>query len=276
MESQIFAKSDVTFDTFDVLGIPVSVTTLDKSFNAIVEWSKDDRGRFVFVRDVHGIVQAQKDERLRQLHFEAALVTPDGMPLVWTGRSRGLPVERTAGADLMSHVFKKSGGTGLKHFFYGGKEGVAKQLRERFALSAPEAEVVGCGTPPFRPLTDDELNALSSELISAGANVVWIGTSTPKQEYLASELAKRVPATFIGVGAAFDFHTGSVKRAPLWMQVNGLEWLHRLYSEPRRLWKRYLLLAPKFVFLMALQRLQDLVSARDTAIDRHPHFSSPE
>lgn len=254
MENQINANPENVFDTFDVLGVPVSVTSLEKSFRAILDWANDDRGRFVFIRDVHGIMQAQKDERLRQLHYEAALVTPDGMPLVWAGKSRGLPVERTAGADLMMHVMRLSGGTGLKHYFYGGKEGVAEELRDRFSVVAPDAEVVGIGTPPFRPLTDDEVEAASRDMIATRANVVWIGTSTPKQEFLMSELAKRVPATFIGVGAAFDFHTGNVKRAPAWMQRNGLEWLHRLYSEPRRLWRRYLVLAPKFVVLMALRR----------------------
>lgn len=256
MDNNIHAKPDDAFDTFDVLGVPVSITSVDRSFRALVNWAKDDRGRFVFIRDVHGIMQAQTDERLRQLHYEAALVTPDGMPLVWAGKSRGLPVERTAGADLMMHVLKHSGGTGLKHYFYGGKDGVAEELRDRFSLITPEADIVGVGTPPFRPLTEDELEAVSRDMIAKGANVVWIGISTPKQEFLMGELAKRVPATFIGVGATFDFHTGNVKRAPVWMQKNGLEWLHRLCSEPRRLWRRYLVLAPKFVALMALQRFK--------------------
>jgi len=238
------------FDTYRVLGIPISATTLSTASQVICDWGQDDQARFVFIRDVHGIMQAQDDPELRDLHERAAMVTPDGMPLVWLGRAAGKHVSRTCGPDLMERVLVDSATSGLKHFFYGGKPGVAEALEASFKQRVPSLQVVGVGTPPFRPLSPDELKQTAEVLNSSGAQVVWIGISTPKQEFLIRDLAPLVSATLVGVGAAFDFHTGAVTRAPKWMQPLGLEWLWRLASEPRRLWRRYLVLAPQFVWLV--------------------------
>lgn len=244
------------FESYNVLGVPMSVTTLDTASAAIVRWAKDDKARFVFIRDVHGIIQAKGDDRLMSLHQKASMVTPDGMPLVWLGQHAGHDVSRTCGPDLMEKVLVESPHTGLKHYFYGGKPGVAEQLKSGFETRIPGLKVVGVDTPPFRLLTSSELADVASEINRSGADVVWIGVSTPKQEYLMDMLAMHVGATLIGVGAAFDFHTGLVSRAPKWMQHSGLEWLWRLSSEPKRLWRRYLLLAPKFVLLVALEKIK--------------------
>lgn len=243
------------FETYDVLGVPMSATTLDTASAAIVRWADDDKARFVFIRDVHGIMQAKEDEELMRLHQEASMVTPDGMPLVWLGQQAGRPVSRTCGPDLMEKVLLESPRTGLKHYFYGGKPGVAEQLKAGFEARAPGLNVVGVDTPPFRQLTPAELDEVAAQINRSGADVVWIGLSTPKQEYLMSALAPKIRSTLIGVGAAFDFHTGAVKRAPHWMQKRGLEWAFRLASEPRRLWRRYLIMAPKFVWLIARAKL---------------------
>jgi N-acetylglucosaminyldiphosphoundecaprenol N-acetyl-beta-D-mannosaminyltransferase len=208
-------------------------------------------GRYVFIRDVHGIMQAQDDPKLLALHHQAAMVTPDGMPLVWLGQRAGLEVSRTCGPDLMERVLADSPRTGLTHFFYGGKPGVAEQLKATFESKYAGLRVVGVGTPPFRPLNEAEMNDTVSMLNGSGADVVWIGLSTPKQEHLMDALVSRIHATLVGVGAAFDFHTGAVKRAPQWMRGAGLEWSWRLASEPRRLWRRYLVMAPRFVWQIA-------------------------
>lgn len=239
--------------TFDVLGVPISVTSLDGASAAIHGWANDECGRFVCIRDVHGIMQARQDPALMALHGEAAMVTPDGMPLVWIGRHRKLPVARTCGPDLIDRVLADSEASGLVHYFYGGKPGVAAQLADGFIAKYPQLRVAGADTPPFRDLTDEELGALAKLLIESKADVVWIGLSTPKQEWLMQRLAPLVPATLVGVGAAFDFHTGAVRRAPKWMQRAGLEWSFRLLSEPRRLWRRYLVMAPKFVLALATE-----------------------
>ncbi len=202
------------FATYDVLGVPVSATTLDTASGVIASWAKDDIGRYVFIRDVHGVMQAQNDPQLMQLHRQAAMVTPDGMPLVWLGRKAGLDVSRTCGPDLMERVLADSPATGLKHFFYGGKPGVAEQLKSHFETLFPGLRVVRTDTPPFRPLTTAELDEVACDINNSGADVVWIGLSTPKQEHLMHALAPHVRATLVGVGAAFDFHTGAVKRIP--------------------------------------------------------------
>ncbi|MDI1295650.1 MAG: WecB/TagA/CpsF family glycosyltransferase [bacterium] len=241
--------SDTTqMGSYDVLGIPISATTLDTASRTIHGWAKDDLSRFVFIRDVHGVMQAQNDPELMRLHQDAAMVTPDGMPLVWLGQLAGAPVSRTCGPDLMEKVLGDSAQSGLTHFFYGGKPGVAEALKAAFLSRFPALRVVGADTPPFRPLTAAELNSVADEINGSGADVVWIGVSTPKQEFLMRDLAPLTSATFIGVGAAFDFHTNNVKRAPKWMQKTGLEWSWRLASEPRRLWRRYLIIAPLFVW----------------------------
>lgn len=234
--------------SYDVLGIPISATTLDTASRAIHGWAKDDISRFVFIRDVHGVMQAQSDPELMRLHRDAAMVTPDGMPLVWLGQLSGSPVSRTCGPDLMEKVLKDSAQSGLTHFFYGGKPGVAEALQEAFQSRFPTLKIVGTDTPPFRPLTPAELKSVAKEINDRGADVVWIGVSTPKQEFLMRDLVPLTSATFIGVGAAFDFHTNNVKRAPKWMQRSGLEWSWRLASEPKRLWRRYLIIAPHFVW----------------------------
>lgn len=240
------------FETFYVLGIPISVTTLSTASAAIRDWAVDDRGRMVCVRDVHGVMQARDDAHLRDLHSRADMVTADGMPLVWLGRLGGVAVERTCGPDLMDRVMKESVGTGLKHYFLGGAPGIADRLQRHFEAKYPGVTVVGTHSPPFRRLPSEEMKELAAQIRQAGAQVVWIGLSTPKQEFLMDEMLEYSSWTSIAVGAAFDFHAGAVKRAPKWMQRSGLEWMYRLLSEPRRLWRRYLVLAPKFVFVVLM------------------------
>jgi len=239
------------FETYDVLGIPISATTLETAEAAIVDWAKDDVGRFVCVREVPSLMASIEDPALVALHREAAMVTPDGMPLVWIGRRRGLPVERTCGPDLMERLMASSPASGLRHYLYGGKPGVAETLKERFTRRHPGLQIVGVECPPFRRTTAEEDEATLRRIRDSGADVVWIGISSPKQDVWMHENHSRLTQTLIGVGAAFDFHAGAVRRAPRWMQRAGLEWLHRLAQEPGRLWRRYLILAPKFAWAYA-------------------------
>ena len=241
-------------ESFDVLGIPVSVLDLDAAYQHIQSWSNDTTGRVVCVRDVHGVVRSIDDPALMALHQRAAMITPDGMPLVKIGRSKGLPVSQVCGSDLIMLVIERGQRDGLKHYFYGGGDGVADKLAEVCRSRFPKAEIVGTECPPFRAVTADEDEATVQRIIASGADVVWVGLSTPKQEFWMDAHVDRLPATLLGVGAAFDFHTGTVTRAPKWMQVMMLEWLYRLLKEPRRLWKRYLVMAPRFVFLLLKKR----------------------
>ena len=201
------------------------------------------------VRDVASVMAMHADPALLAVSRRTAMNVPDGMPLVSIGRRRGLPVERACGPDLMERVLMEGAGTGLKHFFYGGKEGVADLLARRFRARNRGIEIVGTFSPPFRPMTPEEDAEIVRMIRASGADIVWVGISSPRQDLWMDAHLGRLPVTMIGVGAAFDFHAGTVRRAPGWMQRANLEWLFRLLSEPRRLWRRYLVLAPKFVWL---------------------------
>ncbi len=254
--TQASASTDPHGDRrFAILGIPVSATSLEEANGRIESWADDDQGRMVCIRDVHGVMRAQDDPELFALHQEADMITPDGMPLVILGKLRGEAVSRTCGPDLMEQVCARSPSSGLKHYFYGGKEGVAADLKAKFEARYPGIEIVGAECPPFRALTDAEDAALIDRINASGADIVWVGLSTPKQEFWMRDHRPKLSATLIGVGAAYDFHTGAIQRAPKWMQDFALEWLHRFMSEPKRLWRRYLILAPKFIMLTGYEMM---------------------
>lgn len=259
---------------FDVLGIPVTVLTPKLAVEIILGWAKDDQGRFICIRDVHGIMLARHDAQLAQIHRDADMITPDGMPIAMIGKMRGLPVERTCGPDLMPLVLEASanagarvgasGGAtdGVSHYFYGGRDGVAQELAQKMQARFPGLVVAGAETPPFRAINDAELDELARQINASGADVVWVGLSTPKQEQLMHRLAPLVSATLIGVGAAFDLHSGHMERAPEWTHRLCLEGVYRLIKEPKRLWRRYLVLAPQFVLLAGLQQLRLTLGAK--------------
>jgi N-acetylglucosaminyldiphosphoundecaprenol N-acetyl-beta-D-mannosaminyltransferase len=254
------AASGPECPTYDVLGVPVSVTTPIETAEAIERWAADDVGRFICIRDVASLMVINEDPAIRGLHSEAALITPDGAPIALIGKLRGLPVQRTCGPDLLDLVCRRSVAAGISHYFYGGKEGVAARLAETLAERYPGLHVAGYECPPFRALSQEEDDTAVERIRASGADVVWVGISSPKQDVWMQRHYRRLPQTLIGVGAAFDFHTGAVKRAPRWMQQAMLEWLYRLASEPRRLWRRYLLLAPRFVGRVALGEIRRRVA----------------
>ncbi|WIJ23911.1 WecB/TagA/CpsF family glycosyltransferase [Devosia sp. RR2S18] len=238
-------------ESYDVLGVPVSAVTPECVARIIQSWASDDAGRMVTAPDVSNVVRAQDDPLLMSVHRNANLVLPDGTPLVWIGKRRGVRVERTCGPDTMDFLMSQPS---LKHYLYGGKPGVSEMVKAHFQRKYPQVQIVGHQTPPYHELTEGELAELSGEIEKASADVVWIGLSSPKQEYLMQRLVRHTSCTLLAVGAAFDFHAGTVRRAPAWMQKSGLEWLWRLIQDPARLWPRYILLAPRFVWLTAIRR----------------------
>ena len=251
-----------TLETYDVLGIKVSVLTPQRAVDTILGWAADDKGRFVCIRDVHGIMLAREDAELARIHDAAAMITPDGMPIALIGKWRGLPVERTCGPDLMPLVLEASVKPGVSHYFYGGRDGVAGELAGKMQARFPGLVVAGTETPPFRPLDDAELGEVAARIDAAGADVVWVGLSTPKQERLMHRLAPLVRATLIGVGAAFDLHSGHMERAPEWTHRLCLEGVYRLVKEPKRLWRRYLVMAPQFAVQAGLQQARLALGAK--------------
>lgn len=241
-----------------ILGVPVSIINMPLAVRTILGWIDARTAHYICVRDVHGVMRAQDDPDLMAIHDNAGLITPDGMPLVWTLHRRGYSgADRVCGADLVAALCEASVQSGLRHYFYGGKPGVAERMAAELRRRFPALVVAGTGTPPFRPMTAGEDAEATATIVAARPDVVWVGLSTPKQEFWMRDHVGRIPgATLVGIGAAFDFYAGDVKRAPGWMQRSGLEWLHRLLSEPRRLWRRYLVLAPRFVVRAGLAELR--------------------
>lgn len=239
---------------YSVLGVQLSALNMALARAAILEAVAQRRKGYVCVTGVHGVMESQEDPALRDIHNRAFLCTPDGMPMVWLGRRRGYRyVQRVYGPDLMLELMAAPG---LRHFFYGGVAGVTAQLREKMVARFPGVQIVGTYEPPFRPLTEAELASLAAQVSVARPDIMWIGLSTPKQErFMAAYLERLETTLMIGVGAAFDFHTGRVPQAPRWMQRAGLEWFYRLCREPRRLGPRYLRNNPRFVFLLVAESL---------------------
>ena len=233
----------------NVLGVGLSVLNLASAREAIARAVVERRKGYVCVTGVHGVSEAQSDPAFRRILNEAFLCTPDGMPMVWMGRLRGhREMGRVYGPDLMLEVFGWSQGRPCRHFFYGGMPGVAEELKGRMEARFPGVQIVGCYSPPFRPLDAAEEGALVAEFERLQPDITWVGLSTPKQErFMARYLSKLNTTLMFGVGAAFDFHAGRMRQAPRWMQRGGLEWLFRLGCEPRRLWKRYLKNNPMFL-----------------------------
>lgn len=251
-------KSTAPRSNITVLGVPVSMINLYETVQALVERARLGTPSMIFVREVASLMAARADPALRSLHNDAYLVVPDGMPLVWIGRSRGFgsSVGRVAGADLLDAISHKSLETGQSHYFYGGKPGVAEEMARRLCARYPGLKVAGTFSPPIRKIAADfepDASCITEieQIRAANPDFIWVGISSPKQEFWMAQAAPLVGrGVFVGVGAAFDFHSGAKRRAPRWMQSHGLEWFHRLLSEPRRLWKRYLIQVPQFALLI--------------------------
>jgi N-acetylglucosaminyldiphosphoundecaprenol N-acetyl-beta-D-mannosaminyltransferase len=239
----------------NVLGVGISVLNLRTALDAIAAAVRTGRKGYLCVTGVHGVMEAQADAAFKTILNGALLCTPDGMPMVWAGRLNGhREMARVYGPDLLLEVCAWSEKNSCRHFFYGGAEGVAELLAQKLKAKFPKLEVAGTFTPPFRALKAAEENQLQEQVRAAKPDILWVGLSTPKQEkFMADFLPKLDVTLMIGVGAAFDFHSGRVKQAPRWMQRSGLEWFYRLGCEPRRLARRYLKNNPWFVLKIAGQ-----------------------
>lgn len=240
----------------NVLGVGVDAIDMDTAVARIFAASKD-RNSYVCVTGVHGVMEAQRDEELRSILNRSLVTTPDGMPMVWLGRIAGFgDMRRVYGPDLMLEICRRSVSTGQTHFFFGGNDGVADELAKRLRDRFPGIRIVGTYSPPFRALNEQEEAELQAMILKSRPDFFWVGLSTPKQErFMAKYHRKLGTKVMLGVGAAFDMHSGRTKQAPRWMQSGGLEWLFRLLQEPRRLFKRYAVNNPAFVWYVLQQKV---------------------
>lgn len=244
---------------FDVLGTRVLAVDIAGAVNCVERWvAGADCGHYVCVTGVHGIMEGSRDKAIQRVHNAADAVVPDGMPLVWLGHRRGYRyMRRVYGPDLMLAVMQHAATAGWTSFLLGGAPGVADELKRRMEARFPGVKVVGTHCPPYRPLTEVEESAVLADIDRLRPDLLWVGLSTPKQELLMARWkARGVKAkVMLGVGAAFDFHTGRVRQAPVWLQRTGLEWLFRLCMEPRRLGPRYLRNNPAFLWSLLCESL---------------------
>jgi N-acetylglucosaminyldiphosphoundecaprenol N-acetyl-beta-D-mannosaminyltransferase len=249
----------------NVLGVGIHAVNPVRSRELIEEAVRVGARGYVCVTGVHGVMEAQRDPAFRGILNRALLVVPDGMPTVWVGRAQGhSQMRRVFGPDLMVDLCRTSQTNGLTHFLYGGKPGVAEQLARNLHEWFPGIQIVGSYSPPFRALCTEERSVLEGTVKRLRPDLFWVGLSTPKQErFMAENIGRLACGLMIGVGAAFDFHTGALRDAPRWIKNSGLQWAHRLYQEPGRLWKRYLVNNSTFLSNIALQ----LVGLRRYVLD---------
>lgn len=239
----------------DVLGVKVSAIDLNRAVELADRWIAAGSPGYVCVTGVHGVMEAQTDSKLRQILNHAFLNTPDGMPMSWIGRLQGFQkMDRVYGPDFMTAMCRLSVERGYRNFLCGGNPGVAELLSEALRRKFPGLQVVGTYTPPFRSLTAEEEQEILAQVRQARPHILWVGLSTPKQERFMAQYVDRLQVPLlVGVGAAFDYHTGRIRDCPGWVKRAGLQWLHRLMQDPRRLWRRYLCNNPAFLWNIALQ-----------------------
>jgi len=235
--------------TFTSCDVEIDALSPEAAAEFVVQGARGRALGAVHLCNAYTLSLALRDAAYRDLLNSSSLRLPDGKPLVWVARGRGVPLaDRVYGPDLLLEVVRAGQPVGLRHYFYGGTEEILNLFLERLRREAPQHVVAGSEAPPFRPATEAELDELARRVQDLDVDVVWVGLGTPKQDHFVSDFAKRSGRTCVAVGAAYDFLSGAKKQAPHWMQQRGLEWLFRLVSEPRRLWRRYLVGNTLFVY----------------------------
>jgi N-acetylglucosaminyldiphosphoundecaprenol N-acetyl-beta-D-mannosaminyltransferase len=253
--SDSIAASEFLHEYADVLGVKVSALDLKRAVELADRWVAAGSPGYICLTGVHGVMEAQSNSALCRILNEAVINAPDGMPMTWMGRLQGFPeMNRVFGPDFMTEMCRISVDRGYRHFLYGGGPGVADQLRDTLQSKFAGIRVVGAYTPPFRDLTREEEEEVRKQVRDARPDILWVGLSTPKQELFMAQYMDRLQVPLlVGVGAAFDYHTGRIRDCSNWIKRSGLQWLHRLMQDPRRLWRRYLRNNPAFLWQVAWQ-----------------------
>lgn len=246
----------MTLNSRGILKMRVDATSYEDASRRVVQLATEGRSSYVCVASVHMVMEAFDSEAFRQVVNGADLVTPDGKPLTWALRALGVPrASQVRGTDLTTHVIERAAHAHIPIGLYGGTPELLDTFAGVLKARYPGIQIVCQIAPPFRPLTPEEDEAVTQEIEESGARILFVGIGCPKQETWMAEHKGRIATVMLGVGAAFDFHTGRIRQAPRWMQTAGLEWVFRLMMDPKRLWKRYAKHNPRFVGLFLLQLL---------------------
>jgi N-acetylglucosaminyldiphosphoundecaprenol N-acetyl-beta-D-mannosaminyltransferase len=254
MNLELEANEIPTLEHRQIVGMRVDVTSYADATKRIIAWAQQRQSKSVFASNVHMTMETYDDPKFAQVVNNADLVTPDGMPLVWALKALGSKnASRVYGPTLTLDVCQAAATASINIALYGGTDEslvtFTNFLQERF----PGINIICQISPPFRSLTTDEDAGYTKTIIDSGAQIVFVGIGCPRQENWIAAHQGKIPAVMLGVGAAFDFHSGRVKQAPQWMQKISLEWLFRLIMEPKRLWKRYFKHNPRFIVLFFIQ-----------------------
>ena len=240
----------------EIIGLRVDHTSYELATRQICAWAQKSESRYVCIANVHMVMEAYDSLNLQMGINEADLVTPDGMPLVWTLRQLGKKDQtRVYGPTLTSHLLAAAEEQNLPVGFYGGAPDTLEKLSNNLKQKYPRLQVKYLFSPPFRELTEQEDAGIIKAIQDSGVRILFVGLGCPKQEHWMIAHRGQFKAVMLGVGAAFDFIAGEKSQAPSWMQRVGLEWVYRLFQEPRRLARRYLYHNPRFIFLVARQLL---------------------
>lgn len=231
-----------------ILSTRVDATSYQDATQRVINWSKNRESRYVCVTSVHGVIEARDNPPLRRVWNDSDLNTPDGVPLVWALRAFGVSdATRVYGPSLTLHVCRAAAQKGVPIGLYGGTPESLSDFSAFLEQEFPGTQIACQISPPFRPLTEEEDRQYTKRIVESGARILLVGIGCPKQEKWMHAHQDRIPAVMIGVGAAFDFHSGRVRQAPRWVRQRGLEWLFRFAMEPRRLWSRYSRIVPRFI-----------------------------
>jgi len=241
-----------------ILNTRIDPTSYSAAVNQVLSWVKGRQSRYICIANVHMVMEAHDDVSFREVVNAADLVTPDGMPLVWILRWLGFrQQERVYGPTLTTHVLKSANKEGIAVGLYGGTPITLEKLKRNLLTQFPALNIVYSYAPPFRPLTMEEDESVTNKINTSEARILFVGLGCPKQERWMAAHRGRIHAIMLGVGAAFDFHAGVKPQAPHWIQHIGLEWLFRLSVEPGRLWRRYLIQNPRFIYLVLKQFMRE-------------------
>lgn len=231
-----------------ILGVNVNVTNMKGTLEFIEDNLQSFKGDYICISNVHTTVMAYDNSEYKKIQNSAAMVLPDGAPLSIISKLKGFKdAERVTGPDLMEEIFKLSENKGYTHYFYGSTEETLELLRQNLITKYPNLKISGMYSPPFRSLTYQEDNEIINNINDSQSDFVWVGLGAPKQEIWMYNHKRKINALMLGVGAGFDYHANTIKRAPIWMQKYSLEWCYRLFQEPKRLFKRYLNTNFKFI-----------------------------
>lgn len=238
----------------EILNIPIDVISWDEIISCISLWAKERSTRIICICNVHSVITAQNNTEFRASILNSDIATPDGAPLAWVIRKYGHKNQnRINGPDLMWRYCEHIQNKEESIFIYGSSKDSLSLLIKNLLYSFPNIKIAGSFSPPYRQLTTEEDQVITNKINESGASVVWVGLGCPKQEIWMSSHYNKIHAVMIGVGAAFDYHAGTIKRAPIWMQRYGMEWFFRMISEPKRLMRRYIVTNSLFIVGISLQ-----------------------